>query len=203
MKDTQTSDSLQPGDLVGPWRVEGYAGRGSDGVLYRAQRAGRPGSGPVALKIAVFPSDLRFGREWARRRMFVVAVMSLAVIGPCLASKSSPESPEVTQAEVPQEGMAPDGGTKGLGDDAVTARVETSEVPITLKSVSQEIPKQPLPGQRRPPCQRRWEVVINGGCWKLLAGSEPPCGEGEYEWQGGCYDPALTRTRAPTSTNPQ
>ncbi len=203
MKDTQTSDSLRPGDLVGPWRVEGYADRGTYDVVYGARRAGHPGSELVALKIAVFPSDPRFGCEWARRRMLVVAVMSLAVIGPCLASKSSSESPEVTQAEVPQEWMAPDAGTKGLGDKAVTARVEASEAPITLKSVSQEIPKQPLPGQRRPPCQRRWEVVINGGCWKLLAGSEPPCGEGEYEWQGGCYDPALSRTRAPTSTNPQ
>jgi serine/threonine protein kinase len=142
-------------------------------------------------------------RSWERRRVWVVAIMSLAVIGPCLASKPSPESPEVTQAGTPQEWMAPDAGTKGLGDDAVTTRAEASEAPITQKSVSQEIPKQPLPGQRRPPCQRRWEVVINGGCWKLLAGSEPPCGEGEYEWQGGCYVAAQERTRQPTSTNPQ
>jgi serine/threonine protein kinase len=142
-------------------------------------------------------------RAWERRRMFVVAVMSLAVIGPCLASKSSQESPEMAQAEVPQEGMAPDGGTKGLGDDAVTAHVETSEVPITLKSVSQEIPKQPLPGQRRPPCRYSGELIINGGCWKHVAKSKPPCGDEEYEWQGSCYDPAFDRPRPPTSTKPE
>ena len=63
MKDTPTPDSLRPGDLVGPWRVEGYAGRGSYGAVYRARRAGQPHSEPVALKIAVFPSDPRFSRE--------------------------------------------------------------------------------------------------------------------------------------------
>ncbi|HVG62987.1 MAG TPA: serine/threonine-protein kinase [Hyalangium sp.] len=61
--DTQTPDSLRPGALVGPWQVEGYAGRGSYGVVYRARRAGQPQSKPVALKIAVFPSDPRFHRE--------------------------------------------------------------------------------------------------------------------------------------------
>jgi serine/threonine protein kinase len=63
MRDTQTPDSLRPGDLVGPWRVEGYAGRGSYGAVYKARRAGQPSSSPVALKIAVFPSDPRFSRE--------------------------------------------------------------------------------------------------------------------------------------------
>jgi eukaryotic-like serine/threonine-protein kinase len=63
MTDTKTPDSLRPGDVVGPWRVEGYAGRGSYGAVYRARRADQPSSSPVALKIAVFPSDPRFSRE--------------------------------------------------------------------------------------------------------------------------------------------
>jgi hypothetical protein len=63
MTDTKTPDSLRPGDLVGPWRIEGYAGHGSYGAVYRARRAGHPNSEPVALKIAVFPSDPRFNRE--------------------------------------------------------------------------------------------------------------------------------------------
>jgi serine/threonine protein kinase len=63
MPDTPTPDSLRPGDLVGPWQVEGYAGRGSYGAVYRARRAGHPSSKPVALKLAVFPSDPRFNRE--------------------------------------------------------------------------------------------------------------------------------------------
>jgi hypothetical protein len=63
MTDARTPDSLRPGDQVGPWRIEGYAGRGTYGVVYQARRAGRPGSALVALKVAFFPYDPRFLRE--------------------------------------------------------------------------------------------------------------------------------------------
>jgi serine/threonine protein kinase len=112
------------------------------------------------------------------------------------------ELSSMTQADAPAIDDEPDAGTRGLGDDALATRVESSELP-TLEAVSEKIPDQPLPGQRRPPCPRSWQVVINGGCWKLLANSEPPCDHGEYEWQGGCYDAALERARPPTSTRPK
>jgi serine/threonine protein kinase len=63
MADTPTSDSLRPGSIVGPWRIEGYAGRGTYGAVYRARRAGLPDSEPVALKMAIFAYDPRFIRE--------------------------------------------------------------------------------------------------------------------------------------------
>jgi serine/threonine protein kinase len=63
MTDEQTPDSLRPGSVVGPWRIEGHAGRGTYGAVFRARRAGHPGSVPVALKMAVFPYDPRFLRE--------------------------------------------------------------------------------------------------------------------------------------------
>jgi serine/threonine protein kinase len=113
------------------------------------------------------------------------------------------ELPSVAQVEAPEVELALDGGTRGLGDDALAARVEAPASPSTLETVSRKIPEQPLPDQRRPPCQFSWEVEINGGCWRLLAGSTPPCAEGDYEWQGACYDPALIRKRVPTSEDPQ
>jgi hypothetical protein len=64
MKETPGPDSLlRPGSLVGSWRVEGYAGRGTYGAVYRARQAGVPGAPLVALKVAVFPGDPRFLRE--------------------------------------------------------------------------------------------------------------------------------------------
>jgi len=48
---------------VGSWRIEGYAGRGSYGLVFRARRADAPQSKPVALKMAAFAYDLRFLRE--------------------------------------------------------------------------------------------------------------------------------------------
>jgi hypothetical protein len=63
MTSMQTPDSLSPGSLVGPWCIERPAGQGTFGVVYRAVRAGHPGSEPVALKIANSPQDPRFVRE--------------------------------------------------------------------------------------------------------------------------------------------
>jgi eukaryotic-like serine/threonine-protein kinase len=63
VKDAPTPDSLGPGSRVGAWRVEGYGGRGTYGVVFRARREGDPGSSPVALKVAQFASDVRFVRE--------------------------------------------------------------------------------------------------------------------------------------------
>ncbi|MFL5343569.1 MAG: serine/threonine-protein kinase [Hyalangium sp.] len=48
---------------MGPWVLEGYSGRGTYGAVYRARRAGHPGSLPVALKLALFCNDPRFMRE--------------------------------------------------------------------------------------------------------------------------------------------
>jgi len=56
-------DSLRPGDLVGPWRIEGAIGRGAYGAVFQARRAGHPSSPPVALKVALYPHDPRFVRE--------------------------------------------------------------------------------------------------------------------------------------------
>ncbi|MBZ4415715.1 serine/threonine-protein kinase [Myxococcus sp. RHSTA-1-4] len=54
---------LPPGTRVGPWRVVGLQGRGAYGAVYRATGVEPPASGLVALKLALFPRDERFGRE--------------------------------------------------------------------------------------------------------------------------------------------
>jgi serine/threonine protein kinase len=59
----RSPESLKPGDVVGSWRIEGYAGRGSYGMVFRARRIDAPRSPPVALKMAAFAYDLRFLRE--------------------------------------------------------------------------------------------------------------------------------------------
>jgi len=59
----RSPESLKPGDVVGSWRIEGYAGRGSYGMVFRARRIDAPRSPPVALKMATFAHDLRFLRE--------------------------------------------------------------------------------------------------------------------------------------------
>jgi hypothetical protein len=128
--------------------------------------------------------------------LFLVAIV-------CRGPASQSEMPAMAQVEVPGANSAPDGGTRGLGEDSMTTRVDSQEVPIARESVSQQIPPEPLPGQQRSPCRRKGEADINGGCWVLLANIEPPCGHEEYEWQGSCYRAVGVRPRSPTSKQSQ
>ena len=48
---------------MGPWRVEAWQGQGAYGAVYRAVRVGQEPSGPVALKVALHPWDVRVVRE--------------------------------------------------------------------------------------------------------------------------------------------
>lgn len=138
------------------------------------------------------------------RNLLALLTLALAVVGPCLtAPEWISEPPERTQAEAQEAGMAPDAGTRGLGDDALTTRFEIQSIPSESRSISLDMPKQPLSGQRRPPCKRDWEKIIHGGCWVRVADKKPPCGDDTYQWQEECYDPAWDRSRPPTTQNPQ
>jgi predicted Ser/Thr protein kinase len=53
-----------------------------------------------------------------------------------------------------------------------------------------DVPKDPLPAQRRAPC-RKYEIEINKGCWVRLGDAAPPCVEGHYAWKNGCYWPVV------------
>ncbi len=55
--------SLPVGFQVGPWRVNGWRGRGAYGTLYCVVREGHEEEGEFALKLAIHSGDERFGRE--------------------------------------------------------------------------------------------------------------------------------------------
>jgi hypothetical protein len=55
--------SLPRGAQVGSWRVLGWRGRGTYGVVYRVERVGEEERGTFALKLALHSSDERFNRE--------------------------------------------------------------------------------------------------------------------------------------------
>ncbi len=58
-----TLPRLDPGTLVGPWRLLVHLDDGGFGDVYKAELASHPGSEPFALKLARFQSDKRFERE--------------------------------------------------------------------------------------------------------------------------------------------
>jgi hypothetical protein len=60
------------------------------------------------------------------------------------------------------------------------------------------LPKEPLKGQKRPPCTRYTEVELVGACWaphKLKA----PCPDTLFEYQGECYLPSFSAKPPPSS----
>ncbi|MFL5350854.1 MAG: serine/threonine protein kinase [Hyalangium sp.] len=56
---------LPPGTEVGAWRIQGWAGGGAHGAVYRAVPRHDEHGWPVALKLALLPEDPRFAREAA------------------------------------------------------------------------------------------------------------------------------------------
>ena len=157
---------------------------------------------PVAEPPRAFTERSRTAVAVRSSLITLVVVLTVMLILPS-SQPPYPERPMVMPVEAPDEGGAPDGGTRGLGDDALAARVEIPRIPLAAKALSLDLPKEPVPGQRRPPCDRKGAKVIQGGCWILLAEVEPPCGHNEYEWQGACYAPMIDRTRPPTSEQPE
>ncbi len=138
-------------------------------------------------------------RPWEWRRVLLAAIMSVGVVGPWwMALEPGPEPPTVAQTGSPSVGMAPDAGTRGLGDSTPTTQMAAREAPIAPKAeaIKTQVPERPQPGQMRPPCQAQGQVEINGGCWQRFAEVRPPCAGGTYEWKGSCYWPVPERPRA-------
>jgi predicted Ser/Thr protein kinase len=136
-------------------------------------------------------------------KVAVVAATAFAVVALCQAGgEPGGHTQEVAWVEAQDAEEAPDGGTKGLGEEVLSTQVDSQEMPVPSSSaITKQVPEQPLLGQRRPPCPRNVEISINGGCWKLQPDVEPPCGD-YYEWQSACYLPVMGRTRVPTTQEP-
>jgi hypothetical protein len=64
--------------------------------------------------------------------------------------------------------------------------------------LARPLPKEPLKGQKRPPCTRYTEVELVGACWaphELKA----PCPDTLFEYQGKCYLPSFSAKPPPSS----
>ncbi|WP_375766841.1 hypothetical protein NR798_34865 [Archangium gephyra] len=146
---------------------------------------------------AAFPSDDE-PRPWRRLGL---ALAGVAVVGALVfvlvrrdsAPSGGPESlagvaaAPVSHAE-PMDGGMPTPFKSGWLTDTMPEG----------KSFADPLPREPFKGQKRPPCNRRIEVEINGACWgphKLKA----PCPEELYEYKGECYVPLFSARPPPQS----
>jgi hypothetical protein len=116
-----------------------------------------------------------------------------------LASGSPPPSgsgPVVDFPPVLISDNAPD--ASGPPDEPFGGSFLADTVDAGELAVARPLPREPLKGQKRPPCTRYVEVEINGGCWaphELKA----PCPDALYEHQDKCYLAAFSAKPPPQS----
>ena len=107
-------------------------------------------------------------------------------------------------AQAPKQ---PDAGT-AVGEEGFASVAPAQTQPGYKAGVTRDLPATPLPGQKRPPCNHRAAVVINGGCWRLLyvggQAEKAPCdADDEYKYGGRCYIALMqSSVRGPTSEDP-
>jgi hypothetical protein len=120
------------------------------------------------------------------------AAFLVLALGAWWTDQGPPPLPAFAQA-------APDAGTAGedrpgIADASVLLPESVIDPASHGERASLEMPKTPVPGQRRPPCSSG-EVEGRGGCWSLA----PDCPGYAYTWQSGCYVPVLSPPRPATS----
>jgi serine/threonine protein kinase len=92
-------------------------------------------------------------------------------------------------------------GPVSLGDTARSSSAEPEQA-TTKKPIARDMPKDPLPGQRRPDSKGRCpnrQVAINGACWTKVDAAPEDCQGNMVTYQGGCYLPMFTQGRVPTA----
>jgi hypothetical protein len=199
--------------LSGEPEARGLAREVAETAEAAAERAGSeadvPLTGPVQAPAAVVtpvPAQGEVSASLWRERAQMVSMLGLVFIGVALVlwmgHGPSTETSVVTTVQEPELEGAWNGGQTSLADASVPASVSAEVRASSSAFIAVEMPDDPLPGQRRPPCRPK-EVPIRGGCWVKLSDFPPPCDEESYAWNGACYMPKFERARTPTSKDPQ
>ncbi|MFY0529762.1 hypothetical protein ACN28I_43565 [Archangium gephyra] len=154
----------------------------------------REGMGRMA---AAFPSYDE-PRPWRRLGLALAGVAAMcAVIFVLVRMASAPPD-----SAAPMAGAAPESVSHAEPmDGGMPMPFKSAWLTDTMpegRAFADPLPREPFKGQKRPPCNRRIEVEINGACWgphKLKA----PCPEELYEYKGECYVPLFSARPPPQS----
>ena len=191
--------SVEPG-------ARGSARQVAEAAERAARREGRRADAPItarpARKATVYPKWARavglglVRASWLAAAAGAGMVLALSV-RPYVVEEGDAGRQQAAQAGAPQKKRA-----VGLAEAEEVRHAVEPTPSAENESISREMPKEPLPSQRRAPCKADYEVVISGGCWVLLGNKKPPCGKDAYEWKSGCYAPSVPPGRPATSDKP-
>jgi len=128
---------------------------------------------------------------------FLVALVMLPSI--VLSRSSEPAPPWI---EAPHQAVAPFAPDAGIGEEALSGVQDVLNITTRARvALSRPMPSNAFPGQKKPPCESRYEVSALGACWVVLA-AKPPCGSGAYDLDGLCVRAVFPGPRQPTSEEP-
>ncbi|MDY7231781.1 serine/threonine-protein kinase [Hyalangium rubrum] len=144
---------------------------------------------PVQLPIEHKPGATPPRRAWARLSWLAVAGCALLAVHAWWPEHRTSFGEFAEEGQQTQDDGKEDGGAVGLGDATLSTPASVAAHERARRDIALELPKKPLPGQRRPPCKKP-TVEIHGGCWGPID-EAPPCGDQAYAWKDRCYWPFM------------
>lgn len=141
---------------------------------------------------------LRPQSSWAEAPWLAMVALVYLWIGAWWMKERHMPAPKIQQSQIHEQR---DGGTVGLGEEVLSIPARVRPLEPGAGGMGLDIPKKPLSGQRRPPCER-YTVEINGACWAPVRDAVPPCSASMYEWKKACYLPHVDPRRPSTSDAP-
>lgn len=159
-----------------------------------------PAQGAAENKRPALRSTFPLWLSWATASV-AGGLMVFAVTG----GRRDSSPPEPAPLPIAEEHHEPslDVPDAGVGEEALAATQDLRRVGAPLNVLGRPMPREPFPGQLRPPCDPKMERVINGACWVGPIGDEkPPCGPKAFDYEERCYMPSFNAPRFPTSGEP-
>lgn len=168
---------------------------------------------PSRSALPTEPTRFRGEEAWRVRRLvrlgLTVAGVTAATLVLLVAAsllqhlQVEGDAPDMTLPPIAEVWHAPpiEAPDTGVSEEALLAVLKIPRSPSPAHVLSLPMPKTPFPGQKRPPCSRRFEREVLGACWSVLKGA-PPCGRDGYEYNGECLKASFEDPRQPTSEQP-
>ncbi len=141
--------------------------------------------------------------SWRRRLTQAAVLLALGAWVCWVTPKKFPEQPIIIRHEAGGAHQE-DGGTAGLGDEAVNASAVTSPASFESGVLAEDALPEPLPSQARPDakgrCPHPRQVPLSGGCWVKTSLDPEACDALKGSMlKGMCYLPGPLHGRQPTS----